>query len=95
MKQQAPTWPDEARLPASAQAGPGLDGLTADDLCSFLSWSELGWTADGILAARILLMVREGMTRADIAGATGLSKVSVSRALAVIRACASEWACSG
>jgi hypothetical protein len=85
---------DEARLPAKVYLGAEgerLEEMAEEDLMVIIQRGNRKWTADAQLAWRIVPLVREGLSRTEIAEAQGVKKAVVSRALKVIRSAVRQW----
>ena len=83
----------DSTLASNEAAGdrPNYDSAVAD-LITYLGSSPQGRTPEGKLAMSILPLHAEGHTRSEIAALMDKPKTVVSRALAVIRQSAKEWA---
>ena len=85
---------DAARLPAKAylgSEGERLEEMEEGDLMTVIRRGSRNWTADAQLAWKIVPLVRQGMSRTEIAEIHGVKKAVVSRALKVIRVAVKQW----
>ena len=68
-----------------------LETLAAEELLEFIQGSPKSESTDAALMVQVLPLVREGNTRAEIALHLDVSRATISRALAFLRAHTKRW----
>jgi hypothetical protein len=74
-------------LPTSMQ----VDALLREEVASLTNYLKAGSSIEGRLAAQILPLIVQGMSRQDMAPALGVSRTAITRAYAHLRTQTLDW----